>query len=146
MAVVLACLPASGVAFEQKAMLLHQPVDALGIDRGQTVGSPLALEERGDPPVPVCRTLVDKRRISTASSTSPGRSCGPRCGLLRSRRSTTFERTTPGVVLTVFTGYLPEAGRATARPFFCPRQVASLRISTSIWFGKQRGRVTRLGW
>src|SRR6516225_2300268 len=60
LAVVLACSPASGMAFEQKAMLLHQPVDALSIDRGQTVEWPLALEERGDPPVPVRRTLVDK--------------------------------------------------------------------------------------
>ena len=25
------------------AVLLHQPVDAFGVDRGQTVGSPLAL-------------------------------------------------------------------------------------------------------
>jgi hypothetical protein len=32
-----------GMAFEQEAVLLHQPVDALGVDRGQTVGSPLAL-------------------------------------------------------------------------------------------------------
>src|SRR5271170_7652471 len=60
LAVVLACSPASGMAFKQKAMLFHQPVDALGIDRGQTVGSPLAPEERGDPPVHVSRTLVDK--------------------------------------------------------------------------------------
>src|SRR5947207_8734248 len=37
-----------------------QPVDTLGVDRGQTVGSPLALEERGDPPVPVGRPCVDK--------------------------------------------------------------------------------------
>ena len=45
---------------EQQAVLLHQPVDALGVDRGQTVGSPLALEERGDPPVPVGRPRVDQ--------------------------------------------------------------------------------------
>jgi hypothetical protein len=25
---------AAGMAFEQEAMLLHQPVDALGVDRG----------------------------------------------------------------------------------------------------------------
>jgi hypothetical protein len=40
---MLARAPAASVAFEQEAMLLHQPIDALGIDRGQTVGSPLAL-------------------------------------------------------------------------------------------------------
>jgi hypothetical protein len=51
---------AASVAFEQKAMLLHQPIDALGIDRSQTFGSPLALEERGDPPVAVSRSLIDK--------------------------------------------------------------------------------------
>ena len=43
LAVVLAHSPASGMAFEQEAVLLHQPIDALGVDRGQTVGSPLAL-------------------------------------------------------------------------------------------------------
>ena len=43
LAVVLAWAPPTGMAFEQEAVLLHQPVDALGVDRGQTVGSPLAL-------------------------------------------------------------------------------------------------------
>src|SRR5205823_8387100 len=45
---------------QQQCVPLHQPVDALGVDWGQTVGSPLALEERGDPPVPVGRSRVDK--------------------------------------------------------------------------------------
>src|SRR6266446_9454795 len=43
LAVVLAYPPASGMAFEQEALLFHQPIDALGVDRGHTVGSPLAL-------------------------------------------------------------------------------------------------------
>jgi hypothetical protein len=43
LAVMLARPAASGVAFEQEAVLLHQPVDTLRVDRGQTVGSPLAL-------------------------------------------------------------------------------------------------------
>src|ERR1700730_13904766 len=51
---------ASGMPGQQQAMPLHQPVDALGIDRGQTVGSPLVLEDRGDPPVPVSRRRVDE--------------------------------------------------------------------------------------
>src|SRR6185503_5876415 len=36
-AVMLARSPAAGVAFEQEAMLLHEPIDALGVDWGQTV-------------------------------------------------------------------------------------------------------------
>ena len=36
--------------------------------------------------------------------------------------STTFERATPSVVLTVFTGYRPEAASATARSVFLPAQ------------------------
>ena len=48
------------VAFEQEAVLFHQPIDALRIDRGQTGGSPLALEERGDPPVAVSWPLIDQ--------------------------------------------------------------------------------------
>ena len=75
--IVLAYSPAPGMAFEQKTMLLHQPVHALGIDRGRTIGSPLALEERGDPPVAVKPAPAQagvgrwstKRRISPASST-----------------------------------------------------------------------------
>ena len=43
LAVMFARPPASGMAFEQKAMLLHQPIDALGVDGGLTFGSPLAL-------------------------------------------------------------------------------------------------------
>src|SRR5512133_4215402 len=60
LAVMLARPPASGVAFEQEAVLLHQSVDALRVDRDQTVRSPLALEERGDPPVPVGRSGIDQ--------------------------------------------------------------------------------------
>src|SRR5207248_6230417 len=43
LAIVRARPPSPGVALEQETVLLHQPVDALGVDRGQTVGSPLAL-------------------------------------------------------------------------------------------------------
>src|SRR5438105_1173989 len=43
LAIVFAHPPASGMAFEQEALLLHQPIDALGVDRGHTVGSSLAL-------------------------------------------------------------------------------------------------------
>jgi hypothetical protein len=31
------------MALEQVVVFLHQPIDALGVDRGLTVGSPLAL-------------------------------------------------------------------------------------------------------
>jgi hypothetical protein len=37
-----------------------------------------------------------------------------------------FERATPSVAATVFTGYLPAAVSATARWFFCPCQVKRL--------------------
>ena len=43
LAVMLARSPASGMALKQEAVFLHQAVDALGVDRGHTVGSPLAL-------------------------------------------------------------------------------------------------------
>src|SRR5204863_4296361 len=42
LAIVFAHRPASGMACEQEE-LLHQPVDALGVDGGHTGGSPLAL-------------------------------------------------------------------------------------------------------
>jgi hypothetical protein len=37
----------SGVPGKQQAVLLHQPVDPLGVDGIEAGGSPLALEERG---------------------------------------------------------------------------------------------------
>jgi hypothetical protein len=43
---------------QQQAALLHQPVDPLGVDRIEAGGSPLALEERGDPPVSIGRPGV----------------------------------------------------------------------------------------
>jgi hypothetical protein len=43
LAVMLARSAASSMAFEQEAVLFHQPVDALCVDRGLTFGSPLAL-------------------------------------------------------------------------------------------------------
>src|SRR5216683_875691 len=60
LAVVLARAAPAGVPGQQQAMPPHQPIDPLGVDRGQTVGSPLALEERGDPPVPVGWSRVDE--------------------------------------------------------------------------------------
>src|SRR5437762_9267103 len=40
LAIMLARPPASGMAFEQETVLLHQSVDALGVDRGRTIGWP----------------------------------------------------------------------------------------------------------
>jgi hypothetical protein len=45
---------------QQQAMLAHQPVDALGVDWSEPSGSPLALEERGDPPIAIGRALIDQ--------------------------------------------------------------------------------------
>jgi hypothetical protein len=58
--VVFARASPAGMPGQQQTMPLHQPIDALGVDRGHTVRSPLALEERGDPPVPVSWSRVDQ--------------------------------------------------------------------------------------
>jgi hypothetical protein len=50
-------------------------VDTLGIDGIVAGGSPLALEERGDPPVSIGRPVSTRRRISAVSSASPARVC-----------------------------------------------------------------------
>ena len=60
MTVMFARPPASGVTGQQQSVPFHQPVDALGVDRGQTIGSPLAPDERGDSPVPVGWPRVDE--------------------------------------------------------------------------------------
>jgi len=52
--------PPADVLGQQQAVLLHQPIDTLGVDQCRPVGSPLALEERGDPPVPVARPRIDQ--------------------------------------------------------------------------------------
>jgi len=50
-----------------RVMLLHQPIDALGVDRGKAVGSAFALEERGDP----------ASHRSVARRTSTDQTCNP---------------------------------------------------------------------
>jgi hypothetical protein len=50
---------ASGMAREQQAMLLHQPVNSLCIDRRAAAGTPLALYERGDPTVAIGWSGID---------------------------------------------------------------------------------------
>jgi hypothetical protein len=51
LAIELARASTTGVAFEHESMLLRQSLDPLSVDRGQTLGSSLALAERGDPPI-----------------------------------------------------------------------------------------------
>jgi hypothetical protein len=48
------------VAGQQEALFLHEPIHPLGIDVRQSGGTPLALEERGDPPVAIGWPLVDE--------------------------------------------------------------------------------------
>ena len=107
-----------GMPGQEKPVLLHQPVDPLGIDGIEAGGSPLALEERGDPPVSIGRTPIPRRRISEVSCASPARVCGPRFGRLPAARAIRLERATPRVSATLFTGYPPEAAIATARSVF----------------------------
>ena len=57
---MLAWASPSGMALQEQPVFAHQTIDPLGIDRLLAGGSPLALEERGDPPVAVGRPLVDE--------------------------------------------------------------------------------------
>src|SRR5438046_2902293 len=120
MTVMFARPPASGVTGQQQSVPFHQPVDALGVDRGQTVGSPLAPDERGDPPVPIGWPRVDEGRIAAVSSRSPSRVCGPRLGRVPLTRSAMLERAKPSVSVTVFIGNRPAAQSSTARSVFLP--------------------------
>jgi hypothetical protein len=60
LAVVLTRPTTAGVRGEQQSVLLHQPIDALGVDGGQTGGSTLAFEECCDAPVSVGGPGVDE--------------------------------------------------------------------------------------
>jgi len=54
-------------------VLLHQAEDALGVDGLASGGSPLALEERGDPPIAIGGPLVDEAADVGNRSKSPAR-------------------------------------------------------------------------
>jgi len=78
-------------------------MDALG-DRSRPGGSALALDERGNPPVPVGRPLVDQTPDVEHQLSIPRGVCGPLPGRLPSVRSMRMERPTPKVFAIVFTG------------------------------------------
>ena len=78
--------PPSGMAGQQQTMLAHQPIDALGVDRGEPDGSPLALEERGDPPVAIGRALIDQAADLGGELDIARPGLRPRRGLTWSRR------------------------------------------------------------
>lgn len=59
LAVVLAWSSSAGMALQKEPMLLDQAEDALCVDGLPSGGSPLAPEERGDPPVAIGGPLVD---------------------------------------------------------------------------------------
>jgi hypothetical protein len=89
-----------------------------GVDRGHTVGSPLALEECGDPPVPVSWSRVDK-------SANIGRQFQVAVAGLRSA----FRPHALGALgdvrageATLFIGNRPAAQSATARSLFLPSE------------------------
>src|SRR5256885_3792985 len=134
LAIMLARPPASGMAFEQETVLLHQSVDALGVDRGQTVGSSLALEERGDPPVPVGWPRVDKATDRTGelniarSLLRPAMSSGALAPFDHIRARHAQRRTDP------LHWVSPGCGECDSKIGFFARASsrASLRISTSM--------------
>src|SRR5204863_1762797 len=134
LAIMLARPPASGMAFKQETVLLHQSVDALGVDRGQTVGSPLALEERGDPPVPIGWPRVDKATDRTGelniarSLLRPATSSGALAPFDHIRARHAQRRTDP------LHWVSPGCGECDSKIGFFARASsrASLRISTSM--------------
>lgn len=52
--------PAACMTFEQEAMLLHQPINALGIDHVASRDPSRSSDEGGNPPVAVARSLIDQ--------------------------------------------------------------------------------------
>lgn len=86
------CIPG-----QQQAALLHQPVDALGIDGIAAGGSPPALEDRGDPPVSIARQGFHQAPDIGSELRILARVWGPRFGPLPPARSTRLERATPRV-------------------------------------------------
>src|SRR5205823_3813078 len=134
LAVVIAGTAASGMPGQQQCVSLHQSVDALGVDRGQTVGSPLALEERGDPPVPIGWPRVDKATDLTGelniarSLLRPATSSGALAPFDHIRARHAQRRTDP------LHWVSPGCGECYSKIGFFARASsrASLRISTSM--------------
>ena len=52
--------PPAGAWRQQQALSLHEAKDPLAIDKVQTAGSPLTIEQCSDPAVPIGRALVDE--------------------------------------------------------------------------------------
>jgi hypothetical protein len=113
-------------------VLLHEPVDPLGVDGIVAGGSPLALEERANPPVSIARPAIHQAPdigselcvpgagLGTALRTFAGRSLnqvGPPRASLRS--------VSPGILRR-------QRSRQQGRIFTRARSSASLRISTSM--------------
>src|SRR5690348_1795083 len=114
-------------------MLLHQAVDTLGIDRRVARGSPLALDERGDPPVAVGRPGVHE-----AADFGSERKVAVAClwSALRTRAFEAFGDVGPGDAEGVGDRLHREASRGTELDseiafFVRASSRASLRTSTS---------------
>lgn len=74
------CMPG-----QQQAALLHQSVDALGVDRVVAGGSPLALEERGDPPVSIAWAAIHQATDIRRELRIPGAGLGSALRTLATR-------------------------------------------------------------
>ncbi len=74
-AIMFARQPATGVADQQQTMLSHTPVDPLRVDGRVAVGSPLALDEHGDPTAVGGRALIGQA-VGVSRRRVPGRQDG----------------------------------------------------------------------
>ena len=113
----------SGMPGQQQAVLLHQSVDPLGVNGIEAGGSPLALEERGDPPVSIAWPGVHQAPDFGCEFPISGAALGTTLAAFAScSRSIKLEGATPRVSAILFTGYPPQSATATARSVFLPVQ------------------------
>jgi hypothetical protein len=112
------CMPG-----QQQAALLHQSVDSLGVDGIVAGGSPLALEERGDPPVSLARPAIHQAPDIGSEIRVPGAGLGTALWTPATRSLNQVGTGQPeGLCNILFTGYPPVRAIATARSVFLPVQ------------------------
>jgi hypothetical protein len=90
---------------QQQAVLLHQPIDPLGVDGLEAGGSPLALEARGEPPVPIAWPGVHQAPDTGREFCISGAGLGTTLPALASCSLNQIGWATPSVSAILFTGY-----------------------------------------
>jgi hypothetical protein len=118
LAIMDAALANGRMLLQQHGVVAHDAVGPFGVDVRLIGGSPLAIEERYDPPIAIGWPLIHQPANNRHKLCVLSLVVGPRGFVLLLIRSARFERETPSVSATVFIGNRPSATRSAAISIF----------------------------